>query len=271
MQTITFKAMGSEIEVLFPNYIGGLNEFLPSIFEEQEARFSRFRESSTLSILNKKKTLYVSENFWNLFQLTQRMVLSSQGAFNPLVSVKRLGYVSSYVYPTFDFQGPCDVDFNAIEFDASTRRIELKHNQELDFGGIAKGWAVDCVVKSLRALGVRDFVVNAGGDLYASGLIDGEPWKIALEGSSRVFSLSDQALATSGGNRRRWVGMDGRARHHIVNVSTLDSARNSLTSISVIGKSVAECDAWATAAFSLGKDEGQQLLIRNKVNYALCL
>lgn len=92
----------------------------------------------------------------------------------------------------------------------------------IDLGGIAKGYAVDRAVESLRRTGVAEGLVNAGGDLRMFG---GRPWPVALRDADgqvrREVELADCAVATSAnrsGRRRRWarvvtphIGFDRKA------------------------------------------------------------
>ncbi|WP_295688152.1 FAD:protein FMN transferase, partial [uncultured Nevskia sp.] len=90
---------------------------------------------------------------------------------------------------------------------ATWRDVRIESNQvrfrqplRLDFGGIAKGYAVDLAVEQLRAAGIAEAQVNAGGDLRVFGLA---PQRIALRDPraplqwSQIVELDDQALATS--------------------------------------------------------------------------
>jgi thiamine biosynthesis lipoprotein len=98
--------------------------------------------------------------------------------------------------------------FRQVDLDRrGGERVVYFHSRDvaLDLGGIGKGWAVDRAVDALRAHGIRDAVVNAGGDLYAMGNSErGDPWEIGVQSPTdphalaATLRLSDAAVATSG-------------------------------------------------------------------------
>jgi thiamine biosynthesis lipoprotein len=247
-----------------------LDVFLKQHFEEYEQRYSRFRKDSELSRLNRKRKMKVSVGFWNLFTLARGFYEQSAGSFNPLLSAARLGYVTSYLEPSLNEVFPkadnvYNVDFSSVV--AKDGMIELLPGQTLDFGGIAKGWTVDRAVEALLAQVHTNFLINAGGDLFACGEAKDGAWRVGLEGTDQLLTLqSPQALATSTSSKRKWE-LNGEKFHHIVSSETLDSSRNQLKSLTVLGSSLAECDAFATAAFSLGKVCGEKILKENDLDY----
>ncbi len=96
----------------------------------------------------------------------------------------------------------------------------------LDLGGIAKGYAVDRASKILLDRGIKNFMVNGGGDLYVSGLKqDSSKWVIGIEhprDKSKVIAtleLTNFALGTSG-DYERFVIIDGKRYHHIFDPRT---------------------------------------------------
>jgi FAD:protein FMN transferase len=266
MPTFEFKAMGTTIEVII--FREESEQLVRDHFEEYEQRFSRFRDKSELSQLNQERSLQVSDDFLNLMALAKKMHTKTKAAFNPLLSVSRIGYSDSYEKPEVTENPEYNTDFAAIKIEGNM--ITLQPGQNLDLGGIAKGWTVDQLVKKLRELDHENFMINAGGDLYASGTKEGESWKVGLDHSGKVFEPENQAIATSSAQKRHWE-INGKAHHHIVNHESFDSAENDLYSITVLGDKLAECDAWATAAYSLGRTKGQELLIKNNIEYFLCL
>jgi thiamine biosynthesis lipoprotein len=125
----------------------------------------------------------------------------------------------------------------------------------LDPSGFVKGWAVEEAARHLDDAGVRDFGISAGGDILVRG--DAEPgsgagWRIGIRDPDhgdrvvRVLELRGQAVATSGLYERRAHIRDPRPGSPRV------AARAPLTSLTVVGPSLAWADAYATAGFVLG-------------------
>ncbi len=127
---------------------------------------------------------------------------------------------------------------------------------QLNFGGYAKGYAVDILIQRMQESGVRNGIVNAGGDLRAIGMKGDRPWRIAIRdprGEGILASLAvqgDESVFTSG-NYERFFTFDGQRFHHIIDPRTGYPAQGSV-SVTVIHNNAAEADAAATAIFVAG-------------------
>jgi len=135
----------------------------------------------------------------------------------------------------------------------------------VDLGPIAKGWAVDRSMEKLTALGIRNAIIDAGGDLRVIGARPGKNfWHIGVQhprdsgALSFTFELRDTAIATSGDYERFFVA-DGVRYHHILDPATGQPARG-CQSVTVLAATTAEADACATAAFVLGPSKGLSFL-----------
>jgi thiamine biosynthesis lipoprotein len=136
----------------------------------------------------------------------------------------------------------------------------------LDLGGIAKGWAVDRAVDALRAHGIRNALVNAGGDLYALGHSErGDAWEIGVQsptdpnGIIARFPLTDRAAATSG-DYRQYFEFHGRRYHHLMDPRTGAPRQTREHSVTVEAARCVDADAGATAIFGAARERAQQLL-----------
>lgn len=131
--------------------------------------------------------------------------------------------------------------------------IVLQPGMKLDWGGIAKGWAVDRAARALRDMGIIRGFVNAGGDLFCWGANpDSGDWRIGIKhprqkGFLGVLSVRDTGVATSG-DYQRYFEKDGIRYHHIFNPTSGYPARER-QSVTVIGPETMLCDALATALF----------------------
>ncbi len=136
----------------------------------------------------------------------------------------------------------------------------------LDLGGIAKGYAVDRAADAMRALGVKDALVKAGGDLVALGRSErDEPWRIGIrdpsspDGIVSSFDLSDGAAATSG-DYERFFDFGGRRYHHILDPGTAAPKETRFHGVTVTASTCMDADASATAAFGRAKESADALL-----------
>ncbi len=159
------------------------------------------------------------------------------------------------------------VDYRGVALDLETRSVQKRPpDLEIDLSAIAKGYAVDRVSELLHAAGHRDFLVEVGGELRASGeRPGGGPWRVAIERPEpgarvihAVAPLADQALATSGDYRNFRVEA-GERRSHLVDPRRGAPISGALASVSVMHESAMWADAWATALMVLGPEAGLRL------------
>jgi thiamine biosynthesis lipoprotein len=139
----------------------------------------------------------------------------------------------------------------------------------IDLDGIAPGWAVDRLAERLEALGVRDYLVEIGGEVRARGdSPEQRRWRVAVEKplagervAQAVIELGNNGVSTSG-DYRDYREMDGRRISHTIDPRTGLPVAHRLASVTVVHASVAAADAWATALMVLGPEEGMALARR---------
>ena len=120
-----------------------------------------------------------------------------------------------------------------------------------DLDGVVKGWAAARAAGVLDAAGLRDYCLNAGGDVVVSGSPDGDrPWSVGIRSPHRpgdmlaVLAVTDAGVATSGSYERGPHIVDGRD----------GSIPTELLSATVVADDLATADVLATAVFALGPD-----------------
>lgn len=136
----------------------------------------------------------------------------------------------------------------------------------LDLNGIAKGYGVDRLAETLHSHGIEDALVGIDGEMRALGLRpDGEPWTIAVEAPDparraphSILALQDSAVATSG-DYRHSVEVQGRHLSHTMDPRKGAPLLSSPASVTVLARSCAQADAWATALMVLGEKAGTKL------------
>ncbi len=134
---------------------------------------------------------------------------------------------------------------------------------QIDVDGIAPGIAVDRIAERFEAMGIRDYLVELGGEVRARGLSpSGRGWRVAVEapvaGERRPFALLELdgfAVSTSG-DYRDYREAAGRRVSHTIDPRTAAPVTHRLTSVTVVHASAAMADAYSTALMVLGPDEG---------------
>ncbi len=201
-----------------------------------------------------------------LIRRSQQIELLSGGRFNPAIGA----LIGLWGFHTSDFpiMGPPPTRLQIqeiLDHAPSTRDITINDHSletdnpfvQLDFGGIAKGYAIDLACDKLRELGIENAVVNAGGDLRAFGEHGSRPWRLGIRSPvggiiGGVEAAGDEAIFTSGVYER--YRQDGDERYpHILDPAT-GWPVNELSSVTVIAGEGLLADAAATALIIAGKE-----------------
>lgn len=257
LRTQTRLLMGTTVSISaahqsssLPSY--QIDEAMQRAFERilaLETVFNRHDSASALGVLNSQGSLKdAPEDLRALLGESLALYRATGGAFDvsvaPLVDLMETG---SH-FDRRDFaEAKALADISALRLEGDSLRLE-KSGMALTLDGIAKGFITDAAAKAMRLAGVHDFLINSGGDIYASGQkAPGQNWKIAIESPEKdgnypaVISLSDRAVATSGGYERPG---------HLVDPRNGVSAKL-YKSVTVTAQSVKEADALATALSSM--------------------
>lgn len=233
-----------------------------------EHLLSKYDPKSEISILNSTgavkaspETLYVmkkSAEFWKL----------SDGKLDPTVGP----LLDLWGFTDKNFRIPAPEEINrALEavgmdkvvIDEANSTIELKQpGMRVDLGAIAKGYAVDCAVQKLRSAGIKNCLVNAGGEIYGMGTKSGNPWKVAIknpyERGQKFIDIENKAVATSGNYEQFFIKNDKRYCH-IFDPKTGSPIETNIFSVTVVAPDCLTADALATATFVLGNEKSYEL------------
>jgi thiamine biosynthesis lipoprotein len=160
------------------------------------------------------------------------------------------------------------VDYRALQIDDRAGTAYLaRRGMRVNLGGIGKGYAVDRSAAILRARGIRDFMIQAGGDLYVGGRRGDRPWRVGIrdprgpaDRSFAALDLTDGTFSTSG-DYERFFMRDGVRYHHILDPATGNPATAS-RSVTIVSTRAILADAVAKGVFILGGERGLALIER---------
>jgi thiamine biosynthesis lipoprotein len=217
------------------------------------------------------RAIEASEDLVAMIRTSQRIEQRSGGRFNPAIG----GLVHLWGFHTSEYPidgpppGRSEIE-NEVAASPSTADIDIEGMTlsarnpavRLDFGGIAKGMAVDVAIARLRSLGIDNAIVNAGGDLRAIGRHGDRPWRVAVRkpGGGVIAAVEvdgDEALFTSG-NYERFRQSETRRYPHILDPRDGWPAEG-LASVTVIAADGVLADAAATALIVAGPEEWRQV------------
>ncbi len=240
-EDFTFKAIGTTwcISVSEGSLTTHEQETIRAQIAEFEKQFSRFLPDSEVNSFRGAKSgdYSISPEFAVLLTMADRLRTVTNGVYDPAVStlLERAGYDASYrLTPSDDLE-----TFSLPHWSLAGTTLHIDGPIAFDLGGIGKGYCIDKVSTLLKQMNYSHFLVDAGGDIYATTKSDGAPWRIAIqypgkpEIAAGIVDLHDQAIAVSDSFRRRWG-----AWHHIVNPQTKTAIER------VVGAVAVTANAW---------------------------
>ena len=243
---------------------------LDAVMEEMhriDRAMSPFKPESELSRLNReaaKAPVPVSREMFELVARSVEFSKLSEGAFD--ITFASVGYMFDYrngIKPTAEKIAAAlpGIDYRHIRLDRSQCTIEFARNGvRIDLGGIAKGHAVDNCVALLKARGVKEALVVAGGDSRVLGDRRGRPWMIGVRDPRQkdamvaMIPLVDAAISTSG-DYERYFEADGVRYHHILDPRTGMSATG-VRSVTIVGPDTTTTEGISKSVFIMGPERG---------------
>ena len=239
-----FKYMNHTWHAWHPGPLGRVNQLLPT-----GGKFS------------------ISPSIIPLIKESTKLSELSGGRFNPAIGnlLKMWGFESDdppHGPPPADQDIEALLKKNPSMKDLTLDGVELQSSNpavRLDFGGYAKGVAVDQAIQHLRDMGITNAIVNAGGDLRIIGSHGDRPWRIGIRnprGPGMLASVDvqgDECVFTSG-DYERFFEYEGVRYYHIIDPHTGYPARGT-TSVTVFGSKGGASDAAATALFVAGPED----------------
>ena len=241
-----------------------------------EAMMSTYQNASQISRFNASRSTdwqSVSQEVVAVVAYAQKVSRLTDGAFDitvaPIVELWGFGKTTIERKPT---------DQEIKDVSASIGHHHLSFRQDppalrkniaelrVDLSAIAKGYAVDELAKILHLAQMKNYLLEVGGELRASGKNHNfEIWKIGVEKPvpgwrevMRAVQLDGSGIATSG-DYRNFVEFNDKRYSHEIDPRALHPILYQGGSVTVIAKSTMQADAWATGLFIIGKEKGMQI------------
>lgn len=285
------KTMGTTYHITYfgaSDYQAAIDSLLKVINQE----VSTYIPTSTISQFNQADSSYdlglaaqdtahpqylTRKHFIINFLRSKEIFELSKGAFDPTV-MPLVNYWGFGYTPEKRTIGDIDslivdsllqyVGFSYVAYD-NTELVKDQAGVQLDFSAIAKGYAVDELGRFLESRGVRDYMVEIGGEVRARGKNEkGEFWNLginlpnedaALEDLIATVRLPNLSLATSG-NYRNYYEIDGVKYSHTINPFTGFPERNNLLSASIFFEDCMTADALATTCMVMGYEKAVEFI-----------
>ena len=255
-------------------------EDLQEQIEKELARFdgslSPFNDTSVISRINRNERVLPDSLFTTVFKRSMEISRQTAGAFDitvaPLVNAWGFGFKDG-VFPR-----PATIDsllryvgYQSVRL-TPEGYVQKQHPQTmLDCSAVAKGYAVDIIGHLLERQGVKNFMVDIGGEVVVRGRNPQQAlWRIGINKPvddslstnrelQEVLHITDVGIATSG-NYRNFYYRDGKKYAHTIDPHTGYPVQHSILSATVVAKDCATADAYATAFMVLGLEDARKVL-----------
>lgn len=249
--------------------VTGLNKLFDQLVQEMStydsaSQVSRFNQSRVID-----KPFAVSDQVIYVVSAAQQIFNQSGGGLDitvaPLVNLWGFGPLARHQkLPT---QKEIQQTLRSVGMDklqiTEQGLIKKVPELEIDLSGIAKGYGVDAVGRYLESLGVKNYLVEIGGEVRARGHADNRAWRVGIQMPNddfsvqvqKVLELRNMSLATSG-DYHNYYDVDGVRYSHIINPKTGMPLRTPITSITVVLPDCMQADGWTKGLMMLGPEKG---------------
>lgn len=279
---ITGKTMGTTYHIkvvsLFYKDTEGLKGKIENRLKDINKSMSTFSKESEITrfnIFDSEEKFAVSDDFLRVMNVARKIYELSEGAWDgtvyPLVELWGFGSKERKdgVPDNKEIEKVLiNVGFDKIDISESGYLVKKNPSVTLDLASIAKGYGVDAIADVIRKEGIGNFIVEIGGEVYASGLRkDGGYWRVGinrpdkdalLDEVYKTVLLKNKGLATSG-DYRNYFEKDRAVYTHVLNPKTGYPVTNGVVSVSVIADNCTIADGLATAIMVMGHEKGLQL------------
>ena len=246
--------------------------------EKVDEALSPFNKKSVITAVNNNHDIEVNDMFADVFLLAQKISDDTSGDFDitvaPLVNAWGFGFKNG--------TQPTKHNIDSLKNIIGYKKVRLEGRKVvkkdkrlmLDCSSIAKGYGSDVVARFLQKRGVKNYMVEIGGEIVTKGISPKRvPWKIGvtrpLDDSlsvskelQSVINVTDKAMATSG-NYRNFYYKNGKKYAHTIDPHTGYPVQHNILSATVIADNCATADAYATAFMVMGLEKAQKLLERH--------
>ncbi|MHA2938617.1 FAD:protein FMN transferase [Vibrio sp. RC27] len=260
---------------------GRIQTEIDRLLEQVNDQMSTYRKSSELSLFNQYKgsePYEVSPEMVLVVQEAIRLNHLTQGALDvtvgPLVNLWGFGpEARPDVIPT-------DEDLTQIRKSVGIEHLQVNSTSlskdipdlYVDLSTIAKGWGVDVVAQYLQSLGLKNYMVEIGGEIRLRGKNQqGVGWRIAIEkpvtnerAIQEIIEPGNMGLATSG-DYRNYFEENGIRYSHIIDPKTGRPISHKVVSVTVLDSSTMTADGLATGIMVMGEVDGMALAEENDI------
>ena len=277
-ENFTGFAQGSTYSIVYENKKNldpaGIRKKVDSILKDFDNSLSLYNDSSIVSRINRNEDAVPDSFFTEVFRKSVLISQMTDGAFDitvgPLVRAWGFGPDAHKSFTEAKRDSLMKlVGISKVSL-IKGKLIKSDPHISLDFNAIAQGFSVDIICRFFNNLGIKNYLVEIGGEVRAKGKKAGNLWRIGIDKPvdnnnspgrelEAIIKISDKALATSG-NYRKFYIEDGVKYSHEIDPKTGYPVKNTLLSASVIANDCTTADGIATACMVFGTEKTIEFL-----------
>lgn len=247
---------------------------IDSIFHAVDMSVNLWVDSSVISKVNRNEDVTLDSIFLDNFRIAMETARLSDGYFDPTISPIVAAWGFSYkrgdsITPQLIDSLKQLVDYRKIHIE-NGKVIKDNPDMKLDFNAIAQGYTSDLIAAFLESRGIKNYLVDTGGEIMARGSKpNDQPWIVGIEkpaenwDSEQVvqtrIALRDKGLVTSG-STRKYTERNGRRYSHCIDPKTGYPVDHNVLSATVLAENSVWADALASICMVMGMEKSLPLI-----------
>ena len=259
-QTDNGLIFGTVYKVTY-QYDQNLKEEIEAELKRFDGSLSPFNDTATITRINRNEDMEISKETDGAFDITIAPLANAWG-----FGFKKGNFPDSAMIDSLlEMTG-----YEKVELSDEGKVVKTDPRIMLSCSAVAKGYAVDVIAQLLKKKGIRNFMVDIGGEVVVHGQNPQNGlWRIGLnkpiddslavnQELQAVLQVTDLGMATSG-NYRNYYYKDGKKYAHTIDPRTGYPVQHSILSATVIAKDCMSADAYATAFMVMGLEEAERV------------
>ena len=256
-----------------------LKTSIDSMLKVFDGSLSPFNDTATISRINRNERVIADELFATVFRKSLEVSEATGGAFDitvaPLVNAWGFGFKQGSFPDSIMVDSLLQLTgYEKVSMNEQGEVVKQDERMMLNCSAIAKGYAVDVIANLLKSKGVKNMMVDIGGEVVVHGKNPKEKkWRIGInkpvddslatnQELERIVEITDAAIATSG-NYRNFYYNNGKKYAHTIDPSTGYPVQHSLLSATVVANDCMTADAYATAFMVMGVEKALEIAESN--------
>ena len=254
-----------------------VEELIGDSFNQINKRVSGYDSTSILSRSNRGDDPQLNRIFLDVFNYAQQIYKESNGAVDasaaPLFDIWGFGFKNKIPVTQEKIDSIKQfVGMDKVQLSSNGYLIKSDPRISLNFNAIAQGYTADFFASRFDSLGIENYLLEIGGEIYCKGLSSkGRKWRVGIdaprdgnfipgEDIQAVIELSGRGLVTSGNYRKFYITEEGKKLSHTIDPKSGYPVKHSLLSATVIAENATIADAYATYFMVVGLEKAKEIL-----------